>query len=202
MVQFRKRKSDGQSFPVGNNKKISASNPSNEVGGIKIGNGTKVPNNPADVTTFFGDEKKVTQQDIDREFNDFTQWNSPFSNGDITEAVKVFAILDMRGKELADVISNIASETGSSMKDLDLTGETYQFVFNNARNKIDSVLGFDIEEEGFSVSFNFSASGFDQTGEGQDKLRERLESASNNELEELKKDKFTKFFLQNTDVLL
>jgi len=44
MVQFRKRKSDGQSFPLGNNTKISASNPSNEVGGIKIGNGTKVPN--------------------------------------------------------------------------------------------------------------------------------------------------------------
>ncbi len=43
MVQFRKRKSDGQSFPVGNNKKIRASNPSNDVGGIKLGSGTKVP---------------------------------------------------------------------------------------------------------------------------------------------------------------
>jgi len=44
MVQFRKRKSDGQSFPVGNNKKIRASNPSNDVGGFKLGKGTKVPN--------------------------------------------------------------------------------------------------------------------------------------------------------------
>jgi len=44
MVQFRKRKSDGQSFPVGSTRKIRASNPSNDVGGITIGSGTKVPN--------------------------------------------------------------------------------------------------------------------------------------------------------------
>lgn len=201
MVQFRKRKSDGQSFPVGTNKGISASNPSNEVGGIKIGNGTRVPNSSIDVTTFFGDEKKVTQQDIDREFNDFTQFNSPFGSGEITEAVGIFFKLGMRGKDLADVIRDVSAE-GVQMKDIDVLGETYQFVFNNAKNKINSVLGFDIEDEGFSVSFNDVASGFDQEGEGQDKLRERLESASNNELEELKKDKFTKFFLNNTDVLL
>ncbi len=201
MVQFRKRKSDGQSFPVGNNKGISASNPSNEVGGIKIGNGTRVPNSSVDITSFFGNEKKVTQQDIDREFNDFTQNNSPFGSGDITEAVGVFFQLGMRGKDLADVIRDV-SEEGVAMKDIDVLGEAYQFVFDNARIKVSSVLGFDIEDEGFSVAFNKGASGFDQESEGQDRLRERLESASNKELEELKKDKFTKFFLNNTDVLL
>ncbi len=41
MVQFRKRKSDGQSFPIGNTGKLRANNPSNDVGGIKIGSGIK-----------------------------------------------------------------------------------------------------------------------------------------------------------------
>ncbi len=44
MVQFRKRKSDGQSFPVNNTLKLRASNPSNDVGGLKIGSGTRLPN--------------------------------------------------------------------------------------------------------------------------------------------------------------
>ena len=43
MVQFRKRKSDGQSFPIGSTKKIRASNPSNDVGGLKLGKGIKLP---------------------------------------------------------------------------------------------------------------------------------------------------------------
>jgi len=43
MVQFRKRKSDGQSFPIGTTKKIRASNPSNDVGGLRLGKGTKIP---------------------------------------------------------------------------------------------------------------------------------------------------------------
>jgi len=43
MVQFRKRKSDGQSFPVGNTRKIRANNPSNDVGGLILRKGTKVP---------------------------------------------------------------------------------------------------------------------------------------------------------------
>jgi len=42
MVQFRKRKSDGQSFPVTNTLKLRANNPSNDVGGLKIG-GTRIP---------------------------------------------------------------------------------------------------------------------------------------------------------------
>jgi len=41
MVQFRKRKSDGQSFPIGSTRKLRANNPSNDVGGIKIGSGIK-----------------------------------------------------------------------------------------------------------------------------------------------------------------
>jgi len=45
MVEFRKRKSDGQSFPLGTTRKIRANNPSNEVGGLKIGSGTMVPDN-------------------------------------------------------------------------------------------------------------------------------------------------------------
>jgi len=43
MVEFRKRKSDGQSFPIGNTTKIRANNPSNETGGIKIGKGIRIP---------------------------------------------------------------------------------------------------------------------------------------------------------------
>ncbi len=42
MVQFRKRKSDGQSFPVGTAKKIRANNPSNDVGGVTT-KGIRVP---------------------------------------------------------------------------------------------------------------------------------------------------------------
>jgi hypothetical protein len=190
---------NGKKVFIDENRRTKSNGRNDEAGGMKIGNGTRVPR---DLLKIFESRKEITQSDVDREFNDFTQNDSPFSSGDISEAVQVFEGVDLRGKDLAEHIDDVARETGTPKKDLDVTGEAYQFVFNNARNKLDSVLGFDIDEEDFSVSFNFVASGFDQSSEGQDALRERLDNASTNELEELKKDKFVKFFLNNTDVLL
>jgi len=62
MVQFRKRKSDGQSFPVGNNKKIRASNPSNDVGGFRLGKGTKVPNGSVEQLLLGLDQNDIFEQ--------------------------------------------------------------------------------------------------------------------------------------------
>ncbi len=191
---------NGKKVFIDDNKPRKSSNGRNdESNGMKIGSGTRVPR---DLESIFESKIIITQDDIDREFNDFTQWNSPFGSGEITEAVSVFLELDMRGKLLAEHLRDVSDQMGTPMKDLDVTGEAYQFAFNEARNKINSVLGFDIDDEGFSVVFNSSASGFDQTGEAQDALKEKLDSASKSELEELNKDKSVKFFLNHTDVLL
>jgi len=76
MVQFRKRKSDGQSFPVGNNKKIRASNPSNDVGGITIGGGTKIPKQERIKATLLEDLRDVRDHPLYE--NDAENWLSIF----------------------------------------------------------------------------------------------------------------------------
>jgi len=70
MVQFRKRKSDGQSFPVGNNKKIRANNPSNDVGGLILRKGTKVPQGIEPLESFTLRERAqlLSEERVSRDF--------------------------------------------------------------------------------------------------------------------------------------
>jgi len=43
MIQFRRRKKDGQAFPVGNKKQRISKSSSNQTSGMKIGSGIRVP---------------------------------------------------------------------------------------------------------------------------------------------------------------
>lgn len=208
-MSFRKRKSDGQAFPVGKGG-IKANNPSNDVGGIKIGNGIKIPKNNINSDNqlenmFELKKKEITKEREDSELKDFT-FNALNSSlnwgfGDVGSAVDKATSVDVSGSELSDLIQEFHDDTETPFEDIDVVSVIYDHILQNARNEIDSVLGFDIQNDAdFEVAGNFLATTYNHSTESLDDLREKFRNASQTELDQLKNNVFVKSFVTDIDL--
>jgi len=144
------------------------------------------------------------EQRIDREISSFNRSITDFGSGDIAEAVEKGDELGLSGDEVADIARDFADETGTDLQDVDVVAQVYDHELQMARNKIDSVLGFDIVNDVSGTEFytagNFLATSFDYSTEAHDELEKKIKEASKEEKEQLMQDIFVKVFLEDVDI--
>ena len=107
---------------------------------------------------------------------------------------------------MADLVRDWSEETGTDMDDLDIVAIVYEHELQMARNKIDSVLGYDFlndTEHGgteFYVAGNYMATSFDYSKEAVSDLQEKINEATGEQKDELEDDIFVKIFLEDVEV--
>jgi len=137
----------------------------------------------------------------EREFDRFTSSITDFGSGDIASAVEKADEVGIRGSELADIVREFGDDTGTPLNDIDVVAVLYDHILQNARNEINSVLGFDIQNDAdFYVAGNYLATTYDYSSESNEDLKGILMEATRDELERLSRNIFVKSFLTDVDV--
>ena len=149
--------------------------------------------------------KPVSAEIRAREFDRFTSSITDFGSGDIASAVDKGEEVGLDGSEVADLAREFADDTGTQLEDVDVVAIVYEHILQNARNEIDSVLGFDImnditEGTEFYVAGNYLATSYDYSQEASDQLKDVLEKAPMDKLKRLSENVFVKSFLSDVDV--
>ena len=80
---------------------------------------------------------------IDNEISQFHQSMTNFGSGDIASAVEKGDELGLSGSEVADLAREFSDDTETKIEDVDPVATVYEHELQMARNKIDSVLGYD-----------------------------------------------------------
>jgi hypothetical protein len=143
---------------------------------------------------------------LDHEYDRFLQGINEFGSGDIAEAVALADLVGMNGMELSDLIRDQTDQMEMDMADADINGILYEHILQMARNEISEVIDYDFlndNESGgpeISVAPNYMATSFDWSTEAQEELQDKINSASSEEKQRLKNDKYTKVFLDYTDI--
>ena len=137
----------------------------------------------------------------EREFDRFTSSITDFGSGDIASAVEKADEVGIDGRELADIVREFGDDTGTPLNDIDVVAVLYDHILQNARNEINSVLGFDIQNDAdFYVAGNYLATTYDYSSESNEDLKGILMEATRDELERLSRNIFVKSFLTDVDV--
>jgi len=151
------------------------------------------------------EQKEVSKEILDREYDAFTSGITDYGSADIATAVEKFKEVDLDGNDLADQVREFADDTDTPIENIDVVAIAYDHILQMARNEIDSVLGFDIINDikggtEFYVAGNFMATSYDYSEEAVEQLREVIKEASKDDLEKLSQDIFVKSFLSDVDV--
>ena len=174
--------------------------------GVKIDSGTRMKRDSSkELEKMFAISSVVSKETIDREYDDFTSGITDYGSADIATAVEKFKEVGLGGRELADRVREWSDETETPIGDVDVVYVAYDYILQNARNEIDSVLGFDISNdiEGgteFYVAGNYMATSYDYSTEAVDQLRGVLKKASKSDLKKLSENVFVRSFLNDVDV--
>ena len=174
--------------------------------GVKINSGTRMKRDSnKELEKIFAISSRVSKENMDREYDDFTSSITDYGYGDIATAIEKFKEVGLSGRELADQVREWSDETGTPLGEIDIVYVAYDHILQNARNEIDSVLGFDIvnDIEGgseFSVAGNYMATSYDYSEEAVDQLRDSLKKASKSDLKKLSENIFVRSFLNDVDV--
>jgi len=137
----------------------------------------------------------------ERQFDRFTSSITDFGSGDIASAVEKADEVGIGGSELADIVREFGDETETPLNDIDVVAVLYDHILQNARNEIDSVLNFDIQNDAdFYVAGNFLATSYDYSSESLEKLTEIINKASKSDLQRLSESIFVRSFLTDVEV--
>lgn len=155
--------------------------------------------------------KELTEEEkqhkIDYQTSRFLNGLTDYGHADVATAVEAFMEVDKDGSDLADEVREFAESTGTDLNKIDVCYVAYDYILQQARNKIDEVLSFDIVNDikggtEFYVYGNYICTSFDYSSEATEQLEEKLKEATQEQLDELKDDLFVKFFLDGVDVEL
>ena len=123
---------------------------------------------------------------------------------DIKHAISVFIEVGKSGDELSEEVLNFSEDTETKLKDIDVCYIAYDTILQEARGKIEEVLGFDFLNEGDGTDIytygNYMCSSYDRTEDLKDYILKKLEKATDEQKAELKGDKVTDWFLSEIEV--
>ena len=196
MAGFGKRK-DGQAYPKtkrsGTKKKGSTS-----AGGKKISKSLAA-------TKKKDREREQHEKHMEREYDSFLNGINEFGSGDIANAVSKANELNISGRELSDLVRSFADDTDTPLEDVDINYVIYDHELQTARNKIDSVLGYDFLNDfsgstEFYTAGNYMATSFDYSEDAVAELQEKINEATGEQKDELEDDIFVKIFLEDVQV--
>jgi len=200
---------------VSRKKRMPAKDMLTPTGGVKVFHTDKFDNegnrmkryarSNSSLEKMFEVKTVVREGSSDREFDRFTNSISDFGSGDIASAVEKGQEVGLDGNEVADLARQFADDTGTDLNDVDVVATVYEHILQNARNEIDSVLGFDIMNDitggtEFYVAGNYLATTYDYSQEAVDQLKDVLKKASKSDLQRLSENIFVRSFLSDVDV--
>ena len=141
----------------------------------------------------------------DYETNQFYQSLTDWGSMDVETALEKAQEVGINGSELADLVRELLSDTGIELSKIDVCYVIYDHILQQARNKIDEVLNFDIcndmkGETQFYTYGNAMCTSFDYSSEAQEQLQEKIKNATREQKDELLEDVFVKVFLNDVDV--
>ncbi len=146
--------------------------------------------------------KVGTDKQLSREYDQFTNSIIEFGSEDIHRAVELFSELGKTGYDLAEEVREWSDSTGTPINKIDICLVAYEYVLQYARKEIEDVLKIDIQSDlNFETSANYCATSFDWHEESVEKLREKLENATKEQLEKLSSSQVVKTFLEYVEVI-
>lgn len=147
-------------------------------------------------------------REIEENTKDFYAGIVSYGSTDIETAIKIFLDVDKSGDDLAEEVKRFSEDTGTKLEDVDVCYVAYETILQEARNKIEEILGFDFLNEGSGRDIytygNYCCSQYDSTQGLKDELKERLNDIATEEerkekIKELKEDVVIKWFLDDID---
>jgi len=149
-------------------------------------------------------EQEVLKNRIDEEVKNFYAGVVSYGYLDVKRAIEIFLEVAKSGDDLAEEVLRYSEDTGTALKDIDVCYIAYETILQEARNKISEVLNFDFLNDGNLGIYtygNYMCSSYDNTEETKEKLRELLETATEEERAEILEDKATNWFLKEIGVI-
>lgn len=130
---------------------------------------------------------------------------SNFGSLDIARALQVFQEVGLYPHDLAEEVERYTNGELAELElsKVDVCYVAYDFILQQARNKIDEVLKFDfLNDTNGSISTygNYCATTYDFGENDKQKLKEVLEKATEEQKEELREDRATFWFLNELDL--
>lgn len=146
------------------------------------------------------------QEQLTEEINSFYKEVSNYSYLDVQTAVNVFLEVGLSGYDLAKEVNNYSEETGTDIENIDVCYISFENILQQAREKIDEVLGYDFlndfkgsGQEIYTYG-NYMATSYDYSTEAQEELQDKITKATEEQKKELRTDKKTKWFLDSVDI--
>jgi len=140
---------------------------------------------------------------MEYEILDFYDNLLEYGSKDIKRAIEIFREVGKTGGDLAEEVKRYSEETGQNFNNIDVVWVALETILQEARNKIEEVLGIDILndiESDMYVYGNYMCSSYDNYEETARVLKEKIKKAGKEAEEELKEDKVINWFLKEIEV--
>ena len=149
-----------------------------------------------------GNEIELEQR-VDRETNYFLKGVSSYGSADLDAAIRKMLVLGEYGSDLTDLVNQQANDLDVDIKDVDVVGVVFDHMVQEARNKIDEILDFDIMNDiEVIIYYDLMCSSIELGDEDKKLLEEKFKEATQEQLDELKDNAYVKEFLDDVDIKL
>lgn len=143
-------------------------------------------------------------EQIEEEIKNFYAGLVSYGYLDVKRAIEVFNEVGKTGDDLEEEVTRFSEDTGTPLKNIDVCYIAYDVILQEARSKIKEVLGFDFLNEGDGTDIyiygDYMCTSYDSTKNLKEYLQEKLKNATEEQLNELKEDKVTDWFLREIGV--
>ena len=150
--------------------------------------------------------EEIEKERLEQEIQSFYENICQYGYLDIKRAVEIFLEVGLTGEKLAEQVLEFAEDTSTPINKIDVCYIAYDYILQQARNKINEVLKFDfcndIKKGDIYTYGNYMCSSYDYSDEAIKQLQEVINKATEEQKAELKEDKITMWFLNEIDVKL
>ena len=141
----------------------------------------------------------MEKEKLKREINRFCCSMVEYGGLDIQFALNYLEkVQEFPSDLLAEEVKQFSEDTEIPLNSVDVGYVAVSYVFQNARNKIEEVLGMDIENElSFYAYGNYCNSSIDRSDEDLEKLQNKYNKATEKQKQDLREDKFFIVFAED-----
>jgi len=141
---------------------------------------------------------EITDSDVSDFYQNISNWGSQ----DIVRAIEIYKEVGSTAEDLAEEIKEFSDSCETPLEKIDICYVAYDSILQQARNKIREVLDFDFMNDGADINIygNYLCTSYDYTQENQDKLKEVLEKATDEQKGELRSDKVLVWFVEKIEL--
>ena len=132
---------------------------------------------------------------------DFYRKLSSFGYADLNTALEKFRSVGLFGDDLANQVQEFSENSETNITDIDICAVAFDHILQIAKNKIEEVLNFDMENDvEFYVYSNYMCTEIIYEPEDQQKLQKVIDNATQKQKQELVNNNFVIEFLNDVNI--